>query len=79
MGIKLCSLLYIIFRYEKELNHTRWSTVRKGAVYGAYTGWLHFAIFIIYGVGFIFGSILMSHEDQDRIDISDILVVSNSS
>lgn len=69
--------LYTIFRYAKELSHTRWSAVRKGAVFGLYNGWLHFVGYIIYATGFIFGSTLMSYDDQSNI--SDILVVCNSS
>ena len=76
---RIRSIAYnILSRYEKELGSTRWSTVRKGAVYGVYTGWLHFVVFLIYSVGFIFGSILMSYEGRSEIDISDILVVSDS-
>ena len=74
--ISLMSLItYIFFRYEKELSHTRWSTVRKGAVCGLYKGWLYFVIYIIYAVGFIFGSVLMSYEDQSVFNISDIIAV----
>ena len=50
--------------------------MRKGAVYGLYNGWLYFVIYIIYAVGFIFGSVLISYEDQSVFNISDIIVVS---
>ena len=67
---------FIFFRYEKELSRTRWSTVKKGAVYGLYNGWLYFVTYIIYAVGFIFGSVLISDQHQSAFNISDIIVVS---
>lgn len=68
-----------MFRYERELGHSQWSTVRKGAVYGVYVGWLFFITYIIYSVSFIFGSILMEYENETEFDISNILVVNISS
>lgn len=71
--------MFFVFRYEKELGDSRWSTVRKGAVYGLYIGWLFFVTYIIYSVGFIFGSIFIESDSETEFDISDILVVSISS
>ena len=64
------------FSYEKELIRTQWNAVRKGAVFGIYVGWLFFVTYIIYALGFMSGSFLMSHNDQTRFNISDVLVVS---
>ena len=71
------NLVCVVLRYEKELSHARWNSVRKGAVFGLYSGWLLFVTFIIYAVGFIFGAILMSYEDEHASNISDVLVVSD--
>ena len=71
------SFVLIDFSYEKELGRTRWNSVRKGAAYSVYMGWLFFVTYIIYSVGFIFGSILMSYKEQTEINISDVLVVSS--
>ncbi|CAF1544603.1 unnamed protein product [Adineta ricciae] len=62
-------------RYERELDPTRWSSVRKGAIFGVFMGWISVISYIIYSVGFIFGSILMSYESNNTLNISDILVV----
>jgi hypothetical protein len=63
------------FRYERELQSTRWSSIRQGAVFGVFTGWLYLLMFIVYAVGFIFGSILMSYGDNKTPSVSDILIV----
>ena len=70
-------LLSFAFRYEKELHPTRWSSVRQGAIFGVFVGWLSLLTYIVYSVGFIFGSILMSYENHNTFTISDILVVSD--
>ena len=75
--MKLISLL-LMFRYEKELETTLWSSIRQGATYGIFTGWMFFISYIVYAVGFIFGSILMSYKSSNALNISDILVVSFS-
>ncbi|CAF0927629.1 unnamed protein product [Rotaria sordida] len=62
-------------RYDRELYPTRWSSIRKGAVFGIYTGWLSLMTYLVYSVGFIFGSLLMSHKADHTLDISDILAV----
>jgi hypothetical protein len=66
------------FRYEKELHSTRWRSVRQGAIFGIFVGWLSLISYIVYSVGFIFGSILMSDKTDKTSNISDILVVSIS-
>ncbi|CAF2124172.1 unnamed protein product, partial [Rotaria magnacalcarata] len=65
-------------RYERELYQTRWSSIRQGAIFGIFVGWLSFTTYIVYSVGFIFGSIFMSYEQDNIINISDILIVVNS-
>ena len=67
-----------MFRYEKELETTLWSSIRQGATYGIFTSWISFISYIVYAVGFIFGSILMSYKSSNTLNISDILVVSIS-
>lgn len=67
---------YILFRYEKELHPTYWANIRQGAVYGVFVGWLSLSSFIVYSVGFIFGSMLMSFENENTLNISDIIIVS---
>ncbi|CAF4561904.1 unnamed protein product, partial [Rotaria sp. Silwood2] len=64
-----------LFEYDRELYPTRWSTIRKGAVFGIYTGWLSLITYLVYSVGFIVGSLLMSHKDDHTLNISDILAV----
>jgi len=71
-------VISIVFRYERELYPTRWSNVRKGAIFGVFTGWMSLIVYIVYSVGFIFGSILMPYESHSTSSISDILVVSDS-
>ncbi|CAF1257081.1 unnamed protein product [Adineta steineri] len=62
-------------RYERELAPTRWSNIRKGAMLGVFVGWLSLVNYIVYAVGFIFGSLLMSYGGiKHHISISDILV-----
>ncbi|CAF1168794.1 unnamed protein product [Adineta steineri] len=64
-------------QYDKELRLNEWCTVRKDAAFGAFTGWLFFISFLVYSIGFNFGSILMSHGTHHTLTISDILVVVN--
>ncbi|CAF1055230.1 unnamed protein product [Rotaria sordida] len=61
-------------RYERELYPTRWSTIRKGAVFGLFTGWLSLTGYLVYAVAFIAGSLLMSQKNQHILNISDILI-----
>ncbi len=57
---------------------TQWNDVRKGAILGIFAGWVAFISCVVYCVGFIFAAIRMSHENQDIVDLSDVIVVSNS-
>jgi hypothetical protein len=76
MEIAYCT--YIAFRYENELHQTQWSSLRKGAAFGIWMGWLFLMMYIVYPVIFIFGSIFMSYDDHKRLTINDILVVSDT-
>jgi len=69
--------MFIILRYERELDFARWNSIRKGAVFGIFIGWLSFITYIVYSVGFIFGFILMSYDYDNNLNISDILIVRN--
>ncbi|CAF1593208.1 unnamed protein product, partial [Adineta ricciae] len=62
-------------RYEKELKPTRWSNIRKGAIFGVYNGWLSFISYLVYSVGFIFGVILMPNVNQSTLILTDVLVI----
>ncbi|CAF1318246.1 unnamed protein product [Rotaria sordida] len=62
-------------RYDRELYSTRWSNIRKGAVFGIFNGWSSLIIYLMYSIGFIFGSLLMSYKDDHTLNISDIFVV----
>ena len=66
---------FIIQRYERCIDATNWSSLRKGAVFGLYTGWVYLIVYMIYSVGFIFGSIL-TYQQGHKLSISDILAVS---
>ena len=66
-----------LFRYERDLQSTRTGTIRQGALYGAFSGWLYLIDYIVYAVGFIFGSILMFYGNHHILNISDIIVVSD--
>lgn len=71
-------LKLLLFRYERELQYIRWSNVRQGAVFGVFMGWVSLITYIVYAVGFIFGSILVSQGNHDQLSISSILIVSVS-
>ncbi|CAF1439787.1 unnamed protein product [Adineta steineri] len=64
-------------QYDKELKLTEWCTVRKDAALGALFGWLFFISFIVYSIGFTFGSILMSYGNHPTLTITEILIVVN--
>ncbi|CAF2683075.1 unnamed protein product [Rotaria sp. Silwood2] len=66
-------------QYERELESTRWSSIRKDLVYGLYIGWTSLNNHVVYAVGFIFGSLLMSHNDYRSSNISDVLVGNEAS
>jgi len=46
-------------------------------MFGVFAGWLSLVTYIIYSLGFIFGSILMSYGNHQILSLSDIFVVSN--
>ena len=69
-------LYFVVFRYERELDSTRLSSIRKGAAFGIFVGWSSLVTYITYALGFIFGSLLISYGNHDILSISDILVVS---
>jgi len=69
-------IIFNLFRYDKELQSTQWSSIRQGAIYGIFFGWIQLIFYIVHAVGFIFGSILMSHGDSAKPSLSDILIVS---
>ncbi|CAF1156838.1 unnamed protein product, partial [Rotaria sordida] len=62
-------------RYEKELNPTGRSSIRQGAVFGVYVGCLSLISYLVYAVGFIFGSLLMSSKSHNSLNISDIIII----
>ncbi len=68
----------IAFRYEGELDSTRRSNKRKGTLLGVFTGWTAFTSYIVYAVGFIFGSLLISNGNNNELNIGDLIVVSTS-
>ncbi|CAF5028770.1 unnamed protein product, partial [Rotaria sp. Silwood1] len=60
--------------YERELYATRWSSIRQGVVYGIFIGFLSLATYLVYALGFIFGSLLKSNKDYHSMNISDIII-----
>ncbi|CAF4275062.1 unnamed protein product [Rotaria sp. Silwood2] len=66
-------------KYERALRPTRWSSIRQGAMFGVFTGMLSLITYLVYSVGFIFGSLFMSDRAHHSSDISDILVESDRS
>ncbi|CAF0891101.1 unnamed protein product [Adineta steineri] len=64
-------------QYDKELKLNEWCIVRKNAAFGAYNGWLFFISFLVYSIGFTFGSILMFSGTHRTLTISEILIVVN--
>jgi hypothetical protein len=59
------------------LRQTRWNSLRKGGAFGLWMGWLFLMTYIVYPIVFIFGSIFMSYDDQKKLTIVDILIVSD--
>ncbi|CAF3542706.1 unnamed protein product, partial [Rotaria socialis] len=49
-------------------------SIREGALYGIYAGWLTLITCIIYTIGFIFGSLLTTRK-PDSINLTDILII----
>ncbi|CAF1517532.1 unnamed protein product [Rotaria magnacalcarata] len=60
-------------RYKRSLLDTAMSSIRKGAIFGLFIGWLIFISYIVNSVGFIFSSIILYNDNE--LNISDILVV----
>jgi hypothetical protein len=60
------------------LKIAHWSSIRKGATFGLFVGWLSLTGCIANSLGFISGSIIMSHDNTSTLNISDIIVVSVS-
>ncbi|CAF3625028.1 unnamed protein product [Rotaria sp. Silwood1] len=62
-------------RYKSKLQATRRSSICKGAMFGFLVGWIYLIGYLIYSVGFAFGSSLMNHEGHERLSFSDLLVI----
>ncbi|CAM4832339.1 unnamed protein product [Rotaria magnacalcarata] len=62
-------------RYEKELNTTQSSSIRKGVAYGLYVGWNNLIIHVIYAAGFMFGLLLMLDSGRYETTLSDVVIV----
>lgn len=80
LGEKHCNLqqkVPVVFRllsYDKELNLTIPSTIRKGAAIGVFMGWISLTTYLVYAVGFI-GELLLSQGKYRSMNIGDILAV----
>lgn len=76
---KDCVIIILLScRYEQNLISTHWYTVRKGAALGTLIGWFYFIKFLIYCCVFIFGVLLMPHDQYNKRNVMDILMVSNT-
>ncbi|CAF2074714.1 unnamed protein product [Rotaria magnacalcarata] len=62
-------------RYEKKLQATHWSSVRKGSVFGLLTGWVYLVAYIIYALGFSCGLFIMHDEGRKKFSFSDLFVI----
>ncbi|CAF4125410.1 unnamed protein product [Rotaria magnacalcarata] len=62
-------------RYEKKLQATHWSSVRKGSVFGLLTGWVYLIAYIIYALGFSCGLFIMHDEGRKKFSFSDLFVI----
>ncbi|UJR20034.1 hypothetical protein I4U23_023168 [Adineta vaga] len=62
-------------RYENELYSTTQSSIRQGAVFGLFAGWLSFSTYLIYSIGFSFGSVFMFYYHREEIDLIEITIV----
>ncbi|CAF1020007.1 unnamed protein product [Adineta ricciae] len=65
----------VLYQYDKELDSTQRSAIRKGAVFGAFMGWISFINYLVYAVGFVFGSVLMSFDSLHATSINHILII----
>ncbi|CAF4586808.1 unnamed protein product [Rotaria sp. Silwood2] len=66
-------------RYETELYPALWSSIRQGVVFGILAGWLSLITYLIYAVGFFFGSFFMSNKNHLSMNLSNILVGNDAS
>ncbi|CAF1325741.1 unnamed protein product [Adineta ricciae] len=64
-------------RYDNALRRSRWSSVQKGAIFGIFVGSIALAIYFVYIVGSISGSLLMSY-GEDTLGITEILIVTTA-
>ena len=76
--IVIRSFIFLRQRYQRELNVSSWSSIRKGAAFGIYAGIIYFNTYLIYAAGFLFGALLMHSMPHVTLNISDILVVGHS-
>lgn len=63
--------------YEQHLETSKWASLRKGAIFGTFFGWLYFICYLMYSTGFIAASLLRQYDGSDQLTISDILAVSS--
>lgn len=68
--------IYAARRYERELETTQWSSIRKGFWFGVVVSWHFFIIYITYFVGFI-SVLLMYGPEYQELNISDTVVVND--
>ncbi|CAF4428993.1 unnamed protein product, partial [Rotaria socialis] len=61
-------------RFKAASQETHRYSIREGALYGIYAGWLTLITCIIYTIGFIFGSLLTTRK-PDSINLTDILII----
>ncbi|UJR07310.1 hypothetical protein I4U23_011598 [Adineta vaga] len=56
-------------RYTQHLRAAKRSSIRRGIIFGSIMGFIRFIIFIIYAVGFIYGTRLIAQENSNIGDI----------
>lgn len=62
-------------RYDNELHTNLWNSVRKGVIFGLFTGWTFFVTHLIYSAGFIVSCLLIYYAQDDQLNINDSLIV----
>ena len=70
--------LSLYFRYTRHLTAARRSGIRKGTVFGCIMGFIRLVIFLIYAVGFIYGTRLIYEEHSNIGDIFVVIDLSSS-
>jgi len=65
---------WLYFRYTQHLTAARRNGIRKGIVFGIIMGFIRLVIFVIYAVGFIYGTRLIYEENSN---IGDIFLVTD--